>query len=79
MNTLLANFIQLKRIDSFQKLRLLLFIYQHPRVTGTSEEFAEWLYLADVLLLEKILTDLQMTGLVDCAQPAASVGLSCEA
>ncbi|MCI0527262.1 MAG: hypothetical protein L0Y56_07445 [Nitrospira sp.] len=65
MNSLVANFIQIKRIDSFQKLRLLLFLYQHPMVTGTSQEFAEWLYLADVLLLDKILADLHMTDLVD--------------
>ena len=67
MNSLVANFIRANRIDSFQKLRFLLFLHQHPESTGTSQEFAERLYLADVSLLEKIVADLQRVGLLDCA------------
>jgi hypothetical protein len=29
----IADFIEVKQIDSFQKLRLLLFLYQRPEVT----------------------------------------------
>ena len=66
MNDMVASFIRVKRIDSFQKLRFLLFLRQRPELTGTSRVFAELLYLGDVRLLEEIITDLQMAGLVDC-------------
>jgi hypothetical protein len=63
-----ANFIRVNRIDSFQKLRFLLFLHQHPASTGTSQEFAERLYLTDVVLLEKIVADLLRVGLLDCVE-----------
>ncbi|MBI1880316.1 MAG: hypothetical protein HYR94_19200 [Chloroflexi bacterium] len=65
MNETITNFLQAKRIDSFQKLRFLLFLYQHPGSSGTNQEFAKRLYLGDVPLLEKITTDLQTVGLMD--------------
>jgi DNA-binding IscR family transcriptional regulator len=65
MNSIVINFIHARRIDSFQKLRLLLFMHQHPQSSGTSQEFAERLYLNDVSLLEKIVSDLQRVGLLD--------------
>jgi len=64
MNEVITDFLRTKRIDSFQKLRLLLFLYQHPESSGTNQEFAEHLYLGDVRLLEKITGDLHVVGLV---------------
>lgn len=60
MGDMVASFIRAKHIDSFQKLCFLLFLHQHPDLIGTSQEFAERLYLGDVQLLEEIITDLQM-------------------
>jgi len=68
MHDLVANFIRNGQIDSFQKLRLLLFLHQYPESTGTSQQFAEYLHLGDVPLLEKIINDLQMAGLVNCVE-----------
>jgi hypothetical protein len=68
MDAWLADFIRIKRIDSFQKLRLLIFFHHHPQAMGTSREFAKWLYLANVSLLEKIIIELQTVGLVDCIE-----------
>lgn len=68
MGDMVASFIRAKHIDSFQKLCFLLFLHQHPDLIGTSQEFAERLYLGDVQLLEEIITDLQMVGLVDCVE-----------
>jgi hypothetical protein len=62
----LTQFIRARRIDSFQKLRLLIFLHRHPESSWTSQEIAEQLYLGDVPLLEGILADLRSTGLLDC-------------
>ena len=59
-------FIRAKRIDSFQKLRLLVFLHRHPESSWTSQEIAERLCLGNVPLLEGILADLRAAGLVDC-------------
>ena len=66
MDERLANFIRVKHIDTFQKLRFLLFLQQHPDIKGTPQEFAKRLSLGDVPLLEEIITDLQKVGLVEC-------------
>lgn len=63
----LTNFIRNKQINSFQKLYFLLFLQQYPGVEGTSQDFAERLYL-DTLLLETIITDLQRVGLLVYAE-----------
>ena len=68
MSNTVVSFIRAKNIDSFQKLCFLLFLHQQPELTGTSHEFAELLYLGDVRLLEEIITDLQMVGLVVCVE-----------
>jgi hypothetical protein len=65
MNEAVTNFIQTKQINSFQKLRFLLFLHQHPGSSGTNQEFAARLHLGDIPLLEKITTDFQMVGLID--------------
>ena len=61
-----AKFIRARRIDSFQKLRLLVFLHRRSESSWTSQEIAERLYLGDVPLLEDILADLRAAGLVDC-------------
>lgn len=65
MNQPIAAFIRVKHIDSFQKLRLILFLHQHPELTGTCQEFAAQLYLGDMPLMEGLITDLNAAGLVD--------------
>ena len=64
--TELAQFIQTRQIDSYQKLRVLLFFYEHADSSWTGPQIAARLYLGDGPLLEKILADLQAAGLVDC-------------
>lgn len=65
MNNRLADFIRTRRIDSSQKLRLLLFFYNH-NIQGTIQELAQWLYLGHTPFLDDILSDLQNAGLLDC-------------
>lgn len=52
------------RIDSYQKLRLLLLLQQNPGMEATSEEFAERLHLGDIPLVTEILVNFQQSGLV---------------
>jgi hypothetical protein len=66
MNDLIFDFVRARQIDSFQKLRFLLFLHQNPDLMGTSQQFAEQLYLGDVLLLDRIIRELQKVGLVEC-------------
>ena len=65
MNEMVNNYIRTKNIDSFQKLRLLLFLHQHPQVKATSQEFAHRLHLGDTSLIENIITDLHRAGLIN--------------
>jgi hypothetical protein len=66
MNNTVANFIHIKRIDSYQKLHVLLFLNQHSELITTSQQLAEKLYFGDLSLLEEIVKDLCMEGLVEC-------------
>jgi hypothetical protein len=66
MNKLSSIFIRSKHIDSFQKLRLLLFMQDHPNTKVTYDLCIERLYLGDNLLLEAIISDLQAVGLLVC-------------
>lgn len=68
MNEAITDFLRTKRIDSFQKLRFLLFLYQRPASSGTNQEFAKHLYLGDMPLLEKITGDLHAVGLIEEAE-----------
>jgi hypothetical protein len=63
----IAKLIQTEHIDSFQKLRLLIFFHEHPESSWTSQQISKRLYLADVPLLEEMIADLQSAGLIDCA------------
>jgi hypothetical protein len=62
----ITKFIRARHIDSFQKLRLLAFLHQHPESSWTSQEIAERLHIYDVPLLEGTIADLRSAGLVDC-------------
>lgn len=48
MDELAVNFVRAMQIDSFQKLYFLLYLHQHPDLIGTSQQFAEQLYLGDM-------------------------------
>ena len=61
----IADFIQVKHINSFQKLRLLLFLYQRPEVTKSLQQLAERLYLGHLPLLERMMNDLRLAGLIE--------------
>jgi hypothetical protein len=61
-----AKFLRARRIDSFQKLGVLAFLFQHPESSWTSQDIAERLYLGDVPLLEEIMADLRSADLVEC-------------
>ena len=64
MDEQVVNFIRANRIDSFQKLRIVLFLYERTGLSGTCQELARQLYLGDELLVRKIMTDLQSVGLL---------------
>jgi DNA-binding IscR family transcriptional regulator len=69
LNHMVGHYLKEKQIDSFQKLRLLLFMYQHPEVKGSVRELADRLYLGDTPLLAAVLLELHKTGLLDrCEQ-----------
>ena len=54
-----------QHIDSFQKLRILLFLGKHPDMKGTCEEFGERLYFGRTPLLEEMLNELLSAGLIE--------------
>jgi hypothetical protein len=60
----ILNFIQDKQIDSFPKLRFLLFLRQHPHLSGCPQKLAELMYV-ETPLVEKIANDLQRVGLLE--------------
>jgi hypothetical protein len=64
MNALITKFVQSSHIDSVQKIFFLLFLHQHPEAKGTSQELGAQLYLGNMVLVEKIIADLQQTGLI---------------
>jgi hypothetical protein len=61
----IVDFLRANGIDSFQKLRFLLFLQQRPGTSGTSQELAEQLYFGDQLMFANIIFDLQSVGLLD--------------
>jgi hypothetical protein len=67
MDNLIANFIRGKRIDSYQKLRSLLFLQQHPELSDTCQELSERLYIS-APLMEEIINDLEAVGLVESSE-----------
>jgi hypothetical protein len=59
----LAGFIHDKQINSFPKLRFLLFLYKHPHLSGGFQQWAERMYV-ETSLLEKLINELQTVGLL---------------
>ena len=54
-----------RHVDSFQKLRLLLFLHHHPNLQGTSQELAERSFLGHTPFFEILITELNNAGLVE--------------
>jgi hypothetical protein len=73
MNELITDFLHTRQINSFQKLRILLFMAQHPHRMGTCQQWAEWLHLGDTSLLEKLLGELRQAGLISCRQEGCTL------
>lgn len=67
MHNVITEMMKARRIDSFQKLRFLLYLQRNPDLTGTVYDFAGQLYLGDMSLLERIITDLYKTQLLERA------------
>jgi len=65
MNSIVGDFIRARQIDSVQKLYVLLVLYQHPKLVGTSQQLANQLYLGHLTLGEEILNGLRGVGLVE--------------
>ena len=59
-------FLTSKRIDSFQKLGLVRWLYARGCEEFTIQELTDSLFVADLSLLERSLNELSATGLVEC-------------
>ena len=57
--------IQVKHIDSFQKLRVLLYLYENPDTIESPQDLAKRLYLGDVTLMEEIIGELHRDGFLE--------------
>jgi hypothetical protein len=64
LDNIIIRFIRDHRIDSFQKLRLLLFYQQYPNFEGTASEIALKLHLADTQLVRKTILDFKDVNLI---------------
>ncbi|GAB4414242.1 MAG: hypothetical protein Fur0044_08860 [Anaerolineae bacterium] len=73
MNRTAADFIRTWRIDSYQKLRALLFLYQHPELPRTCQQLAEKLSLGYLPLVDEIINYLQQVGLVKCERSSCKL------
>ena len=62
-----VEFIQSRQIDSYQKLRVLIFFYDHADSSWSGRQIGTRLYLGDGPFLEEIITDLQAAGLLNCS------------
>ena len=58
----IVQFIQTRHVDSFQKLRVLVFFHKHSELSWTSPQIVERLYFGDGLLLEEIMADFENFG-----------------
>ena len=58
-------FLTSKRIDSFQKLGLVRWLYARGCTEFTIHELADSVFIADLSLLERSLNELSATGLVE--------------
>lgn len=65
MNDRVANHSLAGHIDSYQKLRFLLFLQQHPNMKGTCQEFGERLYFGHTPLMDAMIHELFSAGLIE--------------
>lgn len=65
MSTATLDFLRRKQINSFQKLVFLLFLHQNPGAKGTSQYFAERLYLGNLTLIEQMIAEFKEHGIMD--------------
>jgi len=85
MGDVITDYLEARRIDSFQKLHFLLFLHQHPDMSGTSRELAERSYLGYTPVWDQIIIDLCSAGLLDrvndcyklCNEPDVQTCLQC--
>lgn len=83
MSAVLTNDGYTRHIDSFQKLRFLLFLHEHPDMQGTCQEFGERLYFGHTPFLEEMIGQLCRAGLIErigncyqlCREPAVRIYL----
>jgi len=83
LSNLVINFVRANRIDSIQKLHLLLLFQRCPNFEGTIPDIAQKLCLVDTRLVNYLILDLNKVGLMietDCrwklaAKPEITVGL----
>ena len=61
-----VEFIRSRQIDSYQKLRVLIFFHDHADSSWSSPQIATRLYLGEGPFLESIIADLQVAGLLNC-------------
>ena len=54
-----CHFIKNCKINSYRKLNLVLYLYQHPNYNGTSDELAQQLYWGNSFYIEDILAELE--------------------
>jgi hypothetical protein len=66
MKSEITKYIHTKRINSYPKLHLLLFLHRYPNSGNTSEELAERLYFGNTPQLSEMIEELQDVGLLDC-------------
>jgi DNA-binding IscR family transcriptional regulator len=67
VNEVALNFIRSRHVDSFQKLRVLLFLHRHRELSGDCQQLAKRLFVS-VPLLEDVCNELKIAGLLDCTK-----------
>lgn len=64
MTEQLARFLRTRRIDSYQKLRLLLLLYRHTGKALSKQEITQRLHLGDIHILQSAINELQAEGMI---------------
>jgi hypothetical protein len=59
------DFVRRQGICSYQEIRLLLFLWQHPEFSGTYRQFCEGLYVGDCPMMERIIANLLERGVIE--------------
>lgn len=65
---MLTSFILVENINSFAKLHIVLSLYERLSRPSTCQEFAKQFHFGDLSLLEKIIGELQVVGLLICIE-----------